>query len=90
MGKKVKKLVRCYMTSFLLESASLYVTSVGLSIIWYGPFRSGCNFLDIPFCVVKLDNKTNVSIFKSVAGVKRELIWLFIFYLCNNFFVTFW
>ena len=62
------------MTSFLLESISLYVTSVGSSIIWYGHFRSGYNFLDIPFCVVKLGNKTNVPIFKSVAGMERELV----------------
>ena len=67
------------MTSFLLESVSLYVTSVGLSIIWYGPFRSGCIFLDIPFCVLKLGTKSNGPIFKSVAGMKRELPWLFIF-----------
>ena len=78
------------MISFLLESVSLYVTSVCLSITWYGPFRSGCNFLDIPFCVVKLGIKTNVPIFKSGAGMKRELIWLFIIGLCNIFFVTFW
>ena len=78
------------MTSLLLESVSLYVTSVGLSIIWYGPFRSFCNFSDIPFCVVKLDITTNVPFFKCVAGMKRELIWLIIFCLCNNFFVTFW
>ena len=31
-------------------------------------------FLEIPFCVVKLGIKTNVPIFKSVAGVKHELI----------------
>ena len=31
-------------------------------------------FLEIPFCVVKFGIKTNVPIFKSVAGVKRELI----------------
>ena len=47
---------------------------MGLAIIWYGPFRRGCIFLDIPFFVLKLGIKTNVSIFKSVAGVKRELI----------------
>ena len=45
--------------------------------------------MEIPFCVLKLDNKTNVPIFKSVAGMKRELISLFIFSLCNIFFVTF-
>ena len=76
------------MITFLLESVSLYVTSVGLSIIWYGPFRSGCNFLDIPFCELKLGIKTNVPIFKSVAGMKRESICLFIFCLCNNFIFT--
>ena len=54
---------------------SLYVTSVGLAIIWYGPFRRGCIVIEIPFCVLKLGIKTNVPIFKSVAGVKRELIW---------------
>ena len=69
---------------------SLYVTSVGFSIIWYGPFQSGCNFLEIPFCVLKFGIKTKVPIFKSVAGIKRELIWLFIVCLGNNFFVTFW
>ena len=47
-------------------------------------------FLEIPFCVLKLGIKTNVPIFKSVAGVKRELIWLLMFCLCNNFFVSFW
>ena len=60
---------------FLFESVSLYVTSVGLATICYGPFRRGCNFLDIPFCVLKLGVKTNVPIFKSMVGVKRELIW---------------
>ena len=49
----------CCMISFLLESVSLYVTSVGLSIVWYGLFQSGCNFLDIPFCVLNLAIKTN-------------------------------
>ena len=74
---------------FLLESVSLYVTSVELSIIWYSTFRSGCSFLYIPFCVVKLGIKTNVPIFKSVAGMERELFWLFIFCVCNNFFLVF-
>ena len=55
------------------------MTSVGFSIIWYGPFWSGCNFLEISSCVVKLGIKTNVPIFKFVAGVKRELIWVFTF-----------
>ena len=45
--------------------------------------------MDIPFCVLKLGIKTNVPIFKSVAGMEREIIWLFIFCLCNNLFVTF-
>ena len=34
--------------------------------------------MEIPFCVVKFGIKINVPIFKSVAGVKRELIWLFL------------
>ena len=57
-----------------MESVSLYVTSVGLSIIWYGRFRSGCNCLENPFCVLKLGIQTNVPVFESVAGLKRELI----------------
>ena len=65
------------------------MTSVGLAIIWYGPFRRGCNFLEIPFSVLKLGIKTNVPIFKSEAGVKREFICSLMFCLCNNFFVTF-
>ena len=69
---------------------SLYVTSVGLAIIWYGPFQSGCNFLETIFCVLKLGVKTDVPIFESVTGIKRELIWLLMFCLCYNFFVTFW
>ena len=69
---------------------SLYVTSVGLASIWYGLFRRGCNFLEFPFRVLKLGIKTNVPIFKSVAGAKRELICSLVFCLCNNFFVTFW
>ena len=64
----------------------LYVTSVGLAITWYGSLRRGCNFLEIPFCVLKLGIKTNVPIFKSEAGVKRELICSLIFCLCNIFF----
>ena len=60
-----------------------------LSIIWYGPFWSGCNFLETPFCVVNFGIKTNSAIFQYVADVKRELIWLFRFCLCNNFFVFF-
>ena len=44
---------------------------------------------EIPFCVVKLEIKSYVPIFKFVAGVNREFIWEFIFYLCNSFFVTF-
>ena len=67
----------------------LYVTSVGLAIIWYGHLRSGCNFLKIPFCVLKFGIKTKVPIFKSEAGVKRELICSLMFCLCSNFFVTF-
>ena len=59
---------------FLLESLSLYVTSVGLSFISYGIFRSGCNFLQNLFSVVRFGIKTNVLILKSVVGVKRELI----------------
>ena len=70
-------------------SVKLYVTSVGLSITWYGPFRSGFSFLEIPFCVEKLGIKTNVPFFKSVVGLKRELIWLFMFCLCSNFFLSF-
>ena len=86
------RVIDCYdVEKFLLfESVSLFVTSVGLAIIWYGPFRSGCNFLDIPFCVLKLGIKTIVPIFKSVAGVKRESIWSLMFCLCNNFVFTFW
>ena len=53
-------------------------------------FEGVCSFLEFPFCVLKLGIKTNFPIFKSVAGVKRELIWLLMFCLCNNFFVTFW
>ena len=67
----------------------LYVTSVGLAIIWYGPLRRGCSFLEIPFWVLKFGIKTNVPIFKSEAGVKREFICSLMFCLCNNFFVTF-
>ena len=67
----------------------LYVTSVGLAIIWYGPLRSGCNFLEIPFCVLKLTIKTNVPIFKSEAGVKRGFICSLMFCLCNNFLLLF-
>ena len=51
------------------ESVSLYATSVGLAIIWYGHFRSVCNFLEILFCVIKLGIETNVPILKSVASV---------------------
>ena len=40
--------------SFFVESVNLYVTSVGLATIWYGPFRRGRNFLEIHFCVLKL------------------------------------
>ena len=70
------KVINCYDNEhfFLVGSVSLYVTSVGLARICYGPFRSGCNFLEIPFCVLKLGSKTNYPIFKFVAGVKRELI----------------
>ena len=46
-------------------------------------------FFDIPFCVLKLGVKRNVPIFKSVAGMKRELVWLFVFCLCNNFLLLF-
>ena len=49
---------------FLFESVSLYVTSVSVSIIWNGPFWSGCSFLENLFCVVKLAIKTNLPIFK--------------------------
>ena len=45
--------------------------------------------LEIPFCVKKFGIKMNAPTFKSVAGVHRELIWVFMFCLCNNFFVTF-
>ena len=63
---------------------------MGLAIIWYGPLRRGCNFLEIRFCVLKLGIKANVRIFKSEAGVKRELICSLMFCLCNNFFVPLW
>ena len=53
-------------------------------------FEMVYNFLEIPFYVLKLGIKTNFPIFISVAGMKRELFWLFMFCLCNNFFVTFW
>ena len=62
---------------------------MGFSIIWYGPFQSGCNILEIPFCIVKLGIKINVPIFRFVAGVKREFIWVFTFRRCSNFFVIF-
>ena len=53
-------------------------------------FEMVYNFLEIPFCVLKLGIKTNFPIFISVAGMKRELFWSFMFCLCNIFFVTFW
>ena len=75
---------------FFLAGVSKFVCYfIGLSIIWFGPFRSGCNFLDIPLCVVKLGVKTNVPIFKSLAGMKRELIWLFIFAFVTIFLLLF-
>ena len=74
--------------SIWFESVILYVSSVGLSIIWYGPLRRGCNFLEIPFCVLKLGIRTNVPNFKS--GLKRELICSLMFCLCNNYLVTLW
>ena len=73
------------MISFSIVSINSYVTSVGFSIILYGPLRSGGKFLEVLFCVVKLGIKTNVPIFKSLAGVKHELIWVFMFCLCSNF-----
>ena len=73
------------MISILFRSISLYVTSVGLSIICYGPFRSGCNFLENPFCVVKFGIKTYVPIFKFVAGVNWEFIWELIFFFVTIF-----
>ena len=63
---------------------------MGLAIIWYGPLQRGCKFLEIPFCVLKLGIKTNVPIFKSEAGVKRELICSLLFCLCYIFFVILW
>ena len=48
-GYKIKGCFVVKKFFFLLRSISLYVTSVDLSIIWYGPCRSSCNFLEIPF-----------------------------------------
>ena len=42
------------------------------------------------FLCIEIANKTNNPVFKSVAGIKLELIWLLIFCLYNIFFVTFW
>ena len=46
---------------FLSEPISLYVTIsiilVVLSAVCYGPFPSGCKFLEIPFCVVNFGIK---------------------------------
>ena len=52
---------------------------MGLSIIRYGPFRSGCNVLEIPFHVVNLRIEKYVPTFNFVAGVNREFIWELIF-----------
>ena len=45
------KVIGCFdVEQFLfVESVILYVTSVGLAIIWNGPLRRGCNLLEIPF-----------------------------------------
>ena len=56
-------------------------------LVW--SFWEWLYFFETPFCVVKLGIKTNVPIFKSVAGVKREIIWVFMFCLRSNFFVIF-
>ena len=54
-----KKVINSYDVEqfFLVVSVSLYVTSVDFSIIWFGPFRSGCNFSEIPFCMLKFGIK---------------------------------
>ena len=54
----------------LLESVNLYVTSVGFSIIWYGPLRIGCNFFEISHCIEIFGITTNLAILKSDADVK--------------------
>ena len=46
---------------------------MGLSFIRYGPFPSGCIFLEIPFCVVKFGSKKYVPICNFVAGGKSGI-----------------
>ena len=75
--------------SFFIWIDNLYVTSVGLSLYWNGPFRIDCNFLDFAFCITKFGIKTNVSIVKFVAGVNREFVWEWRFCLYNNLFWLF-
>ena len=52
-------------------------------LVW--SFWEWLYFFETPFCVVKLGIKTNVPIFKSVAGLKREIIG----YLCFVFVAIF-
>ena len=58
----------------MLKSIELYVPSVGLSIIWYDPFRIVFTFLDIPFFIKNFGIQTYFLNFKFVAGVKGEFI----------------
>ena len=64
-----------------------YFSGVINYLVW--SFSKWLSVLEIPFCVVKLGIKTIVPIFKSVAGVKCEIIWLLMFCLCNKFLLFF-
>ena len=76
------------LNNFFFIRVSKFVCDIsGLTnyLIW--SFSEWLFLLEVPFCVVKYGIETNVPIFKSVAGLNREMIWLFMFCLCNSFFV---
>ena len=43
-------------------------------MVWYGSFWNGDTFFDNIFCVKKFGVDTDVPIFSSEAGVKRDFV----------------
>ena len=68
------------LNNFFFIRVSKFVCDIsGLTnyLIW--SFSEWLFLLEVPFCVVKYGIETNFPIFKSVAGLNREMIWLFMF-----------
>ena len=71
LGNRVKDCF--YVEQFLFVLINRFICYIS-GFVNNDPFRIGCIFLDIPFCITTFCIKLTVPTFKFVAGVNREFI----------------